>query len=66
MPAPVIDRIKSTEVGKVPCRYCGELTKNRKCDRCRELESRIRDDLALAEKIVTMVKIERSMDVPMD
>jgi|GEM_PF-2043189 recombinational DNA repair protein RecR len=66
MMAAVIDRIKSSEVGNVPCRYCGELPETRKCRRCRELESRIRDDLALAEKIVTMVKIERSMDVPMD
>jgi len=39
----------------VPCKWCGEPTRmlgTKMCDRCWELDSRIRNDKALARKIL--------------
>lgn len=48
-----------------PCRICGDQTPmlgTKLCDRCWELETRIRRDMELAEKILNRLKREKQHD----
>jgi hypothetical protein len=50
-----LQMINPLENETVPCVWCSVPTRmieTRRCDRCYELESRIRGDLALAQKMI--------------
>ena len=58
------DKRERDEFGRklVPCELCGKptaMTGTKRCDRCWELETRIRMDMELAKKIIVRLEAKR-------